>query len=290
MDGYREIGKRLCEYRETAGLSAEQAARAAGVSRALLYRYEAGNIVKLDVLDKLARVYGTSPTALLGLGNEYVTHGLQFFERVQKLEAAAEQLTVVFGPIAYLLTSERYDTLLAEALTRESEIGDHLTPAECQRLMHTLAARKAAFRYRSPTLVSIVPLAEVKHYLETGMGGLPGMAYARRAQLRREALREIRHMAELIVSPPMGVQIALTPHRLPTAGFELMRAGGRRLLVNSPFRIAEPTNLRYGVATVTEDPAALRMYAQLADRLWEKALKAGAAADELHRLIQAHDG
>jgi len=288
MEGYRAIGQRLRAQRIAAGMTADEVAQAIGVSRALLYRYEAGQVVKLDILERLARIYGSSPTTLLGLGNEYITNGLQFFDRVQKLEESAEQVTVVFGPIAYVLTSERYDPLLEAAITQESALADGLGPAESRQLMKILKARKAAFRFRQPSLVNIVPIAHIERYLANGMGAQPDMPYARRAQLRREALREMQHMAELVSSPPMGVQIALTRHPLPTAGFELMRAQNRRLLVNSPFRIVEPTNVSYGVATITEDAEALRMHERLVGRLWDTALKAGAAADELRRLIKTY--
>ena len=116
----RSFLRRLRGLRETSHLSVDAAARAIGGSRALIYRYEGGDIVKLDTLDRLARLYGTSATALLGLGHEYLTNSVTFFERLEKLESEADQITTVFGPLAFVLTSEEYEEELFRALTRES--------------------------------------------------------------------------------------------------------------------------------------------------------------------------
>jgi transcriptional regulator with XRE-family HTH domain len=291
LDGFLEIGQRLRTQRLAAGMSAEQAARAIGVSRALLYRYESGQIVKLDTLERLARLYQSSPTALLGFGNEYLTNGLTFFERLQKYEAEADQMTIVFGPMAYVLTSEHYDAALAAALGGAADPADPaeaLGAAECERLTGILKHRKSVFRARQPGLINIMPLGDLERYLANGLGGSPDLPYAARNARRREALREVERMAGLLAAPPMGVQIAITPRPLPTAGFQILRTGVRRMLVTSPFRVGEPLNLRYGVAMFTEDSEAVRIHENLAQRLWETALKGGKAVDALNKLLRLH--
>mgnify|MGYP002040622512 CR=1 FL=1 len=57
------IGERLRQLREDSGLTADAVSAAARISRALLYRYEAGEVVKLDVMERLAELYGTSPVS-----------------------------------------------------------------------------------------------------------------------------------------------------------------------------------------------------------------------------------
>ena len=79
MLGFGDVGKRLREHRAAAKLTVDEAAARIGVSRALLYRYESGGIVKLATLEKLAGIYGTSAAALVGLDNEYLTSGPAFF-------------------------------------------------------------------------------------------------------------------------------------------------------------------------------------------------------------------
>jgi transcriptional regulator with XRE-family HTH domain len=288
--GFRDVGSRLRRHRDSAGLSIERVAEELGVSRALLYRYEAGNIVKLDVLARLAQLYGTSTSALLGLGSEYVTSGISFFERLQSYEEKADHMTVAFGPLAYVLTTDGYDNALTQAMVEPTEPGEAMNALELQRLMRALKKRKATFRYRKPGMVNIVPVGEVQTYLAGGMATRTDLPYAERNLRRRAAAREIDHMASMIAAPPMGVQIGLTRRPLPTTGFQILRLADRKLLVMSPFRVGGQPNLRYGVATISEDEEALRLHETLAARLWETALTGPKALDELAKLQRSHRG
>lgn len=265
-------------------LSIDSAAQSVGVSRALMYRYEAGDIVKLDTLERLARLYGTSTTALLGLGHEYIVNAVLFFERLEKLEQEAEHITTVFGPLAYVLTTDAYDDALSIGLAGDDSV-DALTPAELQRLRRTLRRRKANLRERKPGYVNIIPLSEVQGYLNAALNTADSSAADRAAQ-RRQAVKEVQHLCELIEKPPMGVQIALTQRPLPTAGFQVLRLKSRRLLVTSPFRLGEPVNLRYGIATISGDEQALRLHESLIARLWDGALTGSRAVDAVAKLIK----
>ncbi|MGF6771748.1 transcriptional regulator with XRE-family HTH domain [Paraburkholderia sp. GAS199] len=287
MESFRAIGERLKAYRHQLNMTADEVAEAIGVSRALLHRYESGNIVKLETLEKFARVYGMSPSTLLGLGTEYLTDGFRFFERVANLEEQADRVSVVFGPLIYVLSSPGYDRSLGRSLHDPQDI-DPLSPAEGKRLLQVLERRKAIFRFRQPSMVNIVPLGSIERYLANGLAVTADKPYSERAELRREAAREIGHMAEMIAHPPLHVQIGLTPRPLPTAGYQIIHAKGRRYLVNSPFRIGQPTNLRYGVGTITEDPEALEKHDHLTSTLWESALKGSEAVHELERLIRRY--
>jgi transcriptional regulator with XRE-family HTH domain len=284
------VGRRLRQYREAAGLAAEKVAREVGVSRALLYRYESGEIVKIAVLEKLARIYGTSTSSLLGLGNEYITSGMSFFDRIQAIEETADHMTIVFGPLAYLLTTDAYDDDLKQALAEPTEPGEALNAAELQLVMRTLKRRKAAFRYRKPSAVNIVPLAQITYYLANGLAMRTDLTYSERSSRRRAAARQMEHLAALIATPPMGVQIGITRRPLPTAGFQIIRAANRKLLVLSPFRVGDQPNLRYGVAMITEDEEALRLHETLAARLWDSALTGSKAIDEVQKQLKAYRG
>lgn len=85
----------------------------------------------------------------------------------------------------------------------------------------------------------------------------------------------------------MGVQIALTQRPLPTAGFQVLRLKSRRLLVTSPFRLGEPVNLRYGIATISGDEQALRLHESLIARLWDGALTGSRAVDAIAKMMKA---
>lgn len=281
-----EVGRRLKGLRADMSISADSAARSVGVSRALLYRYESGDVVKLDILERLARLYGTSTMALLGLEHEYIVNGVAFFERLEKVEVEAEHITTVFGPIAYTLSTDTYDEALMLALSRDSS-PDALTPAELQRLKRALRRRKINWRERKPGFVNIIPLSEVQAYMNAGLSTADDLSAAERNARRRHALKEMDHLCALIERPPMGVQIALTERPLPTAGFQVLRMKSQRLLVTSPFRLGEPINLRYGIATISGDEQALRLHESLIARLWDSALTGTRAVDAIARIAKA---
>jgi transcriptional regulator with XRE-family HTH domain len=287
MPNFGDIGRRLREQRERAGLPVDEVASQLGISRALLYRYESGQVVKIGTLEKLAKLYGTTATVLLGLGNEYLTDGISFFERLLRCEEEADHITTAFGPIAFVLTSESYEQALQKALEEADEAGEALSNAEIQRLMRTLRARKETFARRRPGFVNIVPTADVERYLSFGLALRHDMPYAERATRRRAAAREVERIAALISNPPMGVQIALTKRHVPTSGFQILRSKERRLLINSPFRLGEPLNLRYGVAMISGEEVALGLHERLAASLWESGLTGAKALDEIQRLLKA---
>ena len=60
----------------------------------------------------------------------------------------------------------------------------------------------------------------------------------------------------------------------------------QRLLVTTPFRLGEPVNLRYGIATISGDEQALRLHESLVARLWEGALTGARALDEIARMMK----
>ncbi|MFO0404510.1 MAG: helix-turn-helix domain-containing protein, partial [Alphaproteobacteria bacterium] len=68
---FDEIGQQLRNYRLESGLKADEIAARLGISRAALYRYEKGEVIKLDTIRRLAEMLQVSPLALLGIGVDY---------------------------------------------------------------------------------------------------------------------------------------------------------------------------------------------------------------------------
>ena len=88
------------------GLSAEEVARQAGISRTALYRSERGELVKLETLEKLADLLGRVPSPpCWGVGIEYIASAVSYFERLRQIEETAEHITHIAGPISFLLAS-----------------------------------------------------------------------------------------------------------------------------------------------------------------------------------------
>src|SRR5246127_3703327 len=116
---YDEIGNRLKAYRLGSGLSADEIAKQLGISRTALYRFEKGELAKIETLEKLADLLGVSIPTLLGVGVEYIGSAVAYFERMRQIEESCEHIIVLAGPISYLLASDAFDQTLEEVL-RES--------------------------------------------------------------------------------------------------------------------------------------------------------------------------
>jgi transcriptional regulator with XRE-family HTH domain len=82
---YDDIGNR----RRASRLSADEIARQSGISRTTLYRFEPGEVVKIETLDRLANLLQVSVATLLGVGVEYLPSGVSYFERMRQIEGAA---------------------------------------------------------------------------------------------------------------------------------------------------------------------------------------------------------
>src|ERR1700752_1619680 len=116
---FDDIGHRLKAFRLGSGLSAEEIAQKLGISRTALYRFEKGEVAKIETLEKLADLLDVSVTTLLGVGIEYIASAVSYFERMRQIEETAEQLTVLAGPISFLLATNSFEQAL-ELTLRES--------------------------------------------------------------------------------------------------------------------------------------------------------------------------
>jgi transcriptional regulator with XRE-family HTH domain len=82
---WEEIGNRLRAYRMGKNFKASDLAERLGVSRAALYRLEKGELVKIDTLERLATLLDVSLPSLMGVGVEYYSNAVAFFERMRQL-------------------------------------------------------------------------------------------------------------------------------------------------------------------------------------------------------------
>ena len=83
---YDEIGNRLKAYRLGSGLSADEIANQLSISRTALYRFEKGELAKIETLERLAELLEVSVPSLLGVGIEYIPSAVTYFERMRKIE------------------------------------------------------------------------------------------------------------------------------------------------------------------------------------------------------------
>jgi len=286
---FDDIGNRLKAFRLGSGLSADEIATRLGISRTALYRFEKGELAKIETLEKLAELLSVSVPTLLGVGVEYVASAVSYFERMRQIEESSEHIIVLAGPISYLLASDAFDQALGDIL-RES-IPDGLPGRkraldQVDELTAVLRQRKDNYRRRQPGIVNLISAIEMEHFLGNGLVGRLGLPDKVRHERRAMARAEAEHFIALLEDEPIGVQIGIVPDTLPHASFQLFRQPDRQVLALSPFRLGEQPNIRVGVAMITSAPEALALHEKMAKELWQRSLKNAAAVRLMRALIE----
>src|SRR4051812_27401235 len=171
---FDDIGNRLKAFRLGSGLSADEIANRLGISRTALYRFEKGELAKIETLEKLAELLSVSVPTLLGVGVEYVASAVSYFERMRQIEETSEHIIVLAGPISYLLASDAFDRTLQEVL-RESvpDKIDGRTRAleQVDEVMTVLRQRKDNYRKRQPGIVNLIAASEMERFVGNGLVG-----------------------------------------------------------------------------------------------------------------------
>ncbi len=288
---FDDIGNRLKAFRLGSGLTADEIAKRIGTSRTALYRFEKGEVAKIETLEKLAHLLDVSVPTLLGVGVEYVASAVSFFERLRQIEQTSEHITVLAGPVSMLLASDGFDAAIEEVLMES--IPDTLADRQgalqqVADLMPILRARKETYRRRRPGMVNLISGAEIDRFLRNGLVGrldLPAATLrARRALARAEA----EHLARLMEEEPIGVQIGVVPGTLPHASFQIFRQPDRKILTLSPFRLGEQPNVAGGIAMITSAPEAVVLHERAVQDMWRRALKGAKAARFMDDLLAQH--
>ena len=286
---FDDIGNRLKAFRLGSGLSADEIAGRLDISRTALYRFEKGELAKIETLEKLADLLGVSVPTLLGVGVEYIGSAVAYFERMRQIEETSEHIIVLAGPISYLLASDGFDRALDEILREsipDAAEGRKRALLQVDEVMAVLRQRKEAYRRRQPGIVNLISAAEMQHFLRNGLVGRLDLPDKVRRERRALARAEAGHFVALMEDEPIGVQIGIVPDTLPHASFQIFRQPDRQVLALSPFRLGEEPNIRVGVAMITSAPEALALHEKMAKDLWRRALK-GAAAVGLMREMMA---
>jgi transcriptional regulator with XRE-family HTH domain len=285
---FDDIGNRLKAFRLGSGLSADEIASRLGISRTALYRFEKGELAKIETLEKLAELLGVSVPTLLGVGVEYVPSAVAYFERMRQIEESSEHIIVLAGPISYLLASDGFDRTLDEML-RESVPdkvdGRQRALEQIDELMAVLRQRKEAYRRRQPGILNLIAASEMDRFVRNGLVGRLDLPEKTRAARRARAREEAEHFAALMADEPIVVQIGIVPDTLPHASFQIFRQPDRQVLALSPFRLGEEPNIRVGVAMITSAPEALALHERMAKELWHRAIKGAAAVRFMRDLI-----
>jgi transcriptional regulator with XRE-family HTH domain len=286
---FDDIGHRLKAFRLGSGLSAEEIAQRIGISRTALYRFEKGEVVKIDTLEKLAELLNASLPTLLGVGVEYIPSAVTYFERMRQIEETAEHIVVLAGPVSYLLASDAFNATLAELLKESVPEGaGPRAEADVDEILAVLKSRKETYRKRQPAIVNLIAASEITRFLINGLVGRLDLPEKVKRERRAIARAEVEHFARIMEDQPIGVQIGIVPETLPHTSFQIFRQPDRQILALSPFRLGEEPNVRVGVAMITSAPEALSLHQKQAEGMWHRALKGANAARFLRDLIARH--
>ena len=288
---FDDIGNRLKAFRLASGLSADEIARRLDISRAAVYRFERGELVKIETLDKLSELLGVSVPTLLGVGVEYLPSAVAYFERIRQIEEAASHIIVLAGPISYLLASsafhQRLTGILSESIPDPVEDRKRAL-SDVSQIMGILAQRKETYAKRRPTIVNLLAASELARLLQNGLTGRFDLPERRLRERRAHAREEVEHLLHLMEDEPIDVQIGIVPDTLPHTGFQIFRQPDREVLSISPFRLGEHPNVRVGVAMVTSAPEALTLHHRAASAMWRRASKGPAAIKQLKELLRLY--
>jgi transcriptional regulator with XRE-family HTH domain len=286
---FDDIGNRLKAFRLGSGLSADEIANRLGISRTALYRFEKGELAKIETLEKLAELLGVSVPTLLGVGVEYIASAVAYFERMRQIEETSEHIIVLAGPISYLLASDAFDRTLGEMLREnvpDKLEGRKRALAQVDEIMSVLRQRKDGYRRRQPGIVNLIAASEMERFVRNGLIGRLDLPDKVLTERRAAARTEAEHFTALMADEPIGVQIGIVPDTLPHTGFQIFRQPDRHVLALSPFRLGEEPNVRIGVAMITSAPEALALHEKMAKELWQRALKGQAAVRFMRELVE----
>jgi transcriptional regulator with XRE-family HTH domain len=284
---FADIGQQLRAYRLESGLRAEEIAARLGVSRAALYRYEKGEVIKLDTIRRLAELLKISPLSLLGIGIDYFSRPLAFLERLRQIEEEADQILLFGGGVCFQVASDAYEAVLNDAWTDAAEAAaDPLQGrTQAEQALSILSQRRKLYQQRRPSIIAILSEASLRRLLEEGVA--PGLVSERgRARSRAAAMAEVENLANLMESVPIGLQIGLKEGPEPTGSFIVLRGRERAHVVTSPFPPDSGPAVGAGVAMITAADEAVSLHQRVAEAAWRDALKGSAAATRVRALLR----
>lgn len=287
---FREIGQQLRAYRMESGLKAEDISAQLGISRAALYRYEKGEVIKLETITRLAELLKISPLTLLGIGVEYYAKPVGYAERLRQIEETAEQILQFFGPLCYLLTSEHYDLVLRRMLEEHilaTSVDVQSARAAAEMVMNTLLARKKNYHIRKPTVIAILTTISIQKFLSEGIAPTAQTSAGLRDEARQAARHEMELLANLMESEPIGLQFGVMTKGEPNGPFALFRARDRASLAINPFPTDALPSTPSGIAMITNAEDAIAAHQHASEQVWPATLKGAAAAQHIRNLIMA---
>jgi transcriptional regulator with XRE-family HTH domain len=290
---FEDIGEQLRAYRLESGLKADEIAARLGISRAALYRYEKGEVIKLDTVRRLAEMLQVSPLALLGIGVDYFSRSTACLERQRQIEEEADSYLQLGGALCFALTSEGFDWLLRGLWLEASSLAQDPAAARSatEQALISITQRRLVLDQRRMNITAMLSEKAVKRMLAEGIGaGLP-LSERSRAEARAAAVTEVENLTNQIEQGPLGVQIGLLQEPEPHHQALIYRGRDRAHVIGNPFPSDAHPAWNQGVVSITSADDAVAIHQRVAEACWRQAHKGLAAAQRLRLLIaEAHPG
>ncbi|MEY4794177.1 MAG: hypothetical protein RL312_2269 [Pseudomonadota bacterium] len=288
---FDEIGQQLRTYRLESGLKADEIAARLGISRAALYRYEKGEVIKLDTVRRLAEMLKVSPLALLGIGVDYFSRINAFLERQRQIEEEADSQVQLGGALCFPVASDGFDQLLRRLWLEAASLAPDRAAARslAEQCLTSLAQRRLILAQRRPSITTLLSEPAIRRLLADGIGaGLP-LSERSRAEARAAAVTEAENLASKIEQAPLGVQIGLLQEPEPSNQSMIYRARDRAHVIANPFPVDTHPSWGLGIAAITAAEDAVGIHQRVVEACWKNARKGMAAAQRLRILIaEAH--
>lgn len=284
---FAEIGQQLRAYRLESGLRAEEIAARLGVSRAALYRYEKGEVIKLDTIRRLAELLKISPLSLLGIGVEYFARPAAFQERLRQVEEQSDQVLQVGGAVCYPVSTDAFDGAVSEAWTEAADASADrlLARTQVEQMLGLLTARKRLHQSRRPNVIAILSEAAIRRMLADGVAPRLPLSERARTRCRLAARAEAEAIAGHMESVPIGLQMGLISGADPAGPFKVMRGRDRAHVVGSAFPPDTHPTATAGVAFITSADEAIGTHQRVAEATWRDAQKGAEAAARIRQMI-----
>lgn len=289
LSPWQEIGNRLRAYRLGKNFTAAELAEKIGVSRAALYRLEQGELVKVDTLERLASLLDVSLPSLMGVGVEYYSNAVGFFERMRQLETNVTAISGNFNPISILLLSNDYvdhlRTMLADGIgTAQKPLRNEFV-AYADRVLAILRERRRSALQRKRPITSIATRRALERFLRSGLVGRYDLDERTRRKRRSLARREIERLVELVRAERTHVRIGIVDDFPAEQTFQVFEKKNNSFVTLSPYRLGDQPNISTGIALVTATPEAVNMFRATILQQWRHASKGAAAAKQLEDLL-----
>ncbi len=223
----------------------------------------------------------------MGVGVEYYSNAVAFFERMRQIEENASLVLGNFSPMSWLLMSDRFihylRLMLLEGLPDEK---DSAAVDYIDRVLKILAERQQRAKTRKTAVVSLIRAQDIEQLLRNGLVGRFGLPKDVVKERRMAAKEEIERLIEIMQSPPIGIQVGVLEGSTSTQSFQLFEQASSVSVSLSPFRLGDQPNVSTGIAMITSAPEAVRLFRETLSMQWEKAFKGERGAKILRELLK----